>query len=121
MLKVFKNIKNEDYKNYDNDLNNIYNYIIAFIVKYYPLYNILINKFKLIIFEELNEEDKIKLIRELVAMLKCNGTNANLKFLNLKFDDRVGRLNGKNINQGTLIFQSATGIRETHYKIENDN
>ena len=40
--------------------------------------------------------------------------NANLKEFGLK--DRIGRLTGKVISEGTIIYKSITGIREKKYE-----
>ena len=118
MIRIFKGVVDNEYTNYTNDFIEIYDYIINFINLNYPLYeNLIYNLKSEIDFCSLDDESKVRLIKELINMMKCNGSNACLKFLNLKFDDRVGRIKGKSITEGTLIFQSPTGLRETYYQI----
>ena len=47
-------------------------------------------------------------------MLHCNSVNANLKEFGL--GDRMGRLSGCNVTEGTLIHKSVTGIKEQKYE-----
>ena len=121
LLKVFKNINDEDYNKYNEDLSELFSYILEFIKSNHPIYINLISKLVNIDFKLLDENDKIKLVKELINMIKCNSVSADLAFLKSNFNNRVGRMNGKNINSGTLIFQSITGLREEKYKIEKQN
>lgn len=65
--------------------------------------------------ENLSFEELSKIIKELIKLYHCNSQNANLKDFGL--GDRIGRLSGNNLNTGTLIFKSITGIHEYHYQI----
>ena len=51
-------------------------------------------------------------------MLKCNPTNANLEKLNktVKFNNRVGRINGVNVITATIVNKSITGLKERKYE-----
>ena len=50
----------------------------------------------------------------MLIVYKCSSENANLKEFGLK--DRIGRLTGKVISEGTIICKSITGIREKKYE-----
>ena len=62
----------------------------------------------------LNLLEKKKIINEIFKMLHCNSVNANLKEFGL--GDRMGRLSGCNVTEGTLIHKSVTGIKEQKYE-----
>lgn len=64
---------------------------------------------------DLDFEQLSKLVIELLNIYQCNSTNGNLKEFGLS--DRIGRLSGKNIKNGTLIFKSTTGIKKDEYEL----
>ena len=129
------NVDNETYKKYyydyfDNQINELFDFIIDYIKNNYPLYESISNKLNLV--KESNEfyyltlEDKadknsiskVDVIKQLFIMLKCNSTNANLEKLNgtTKFSSRVGRLSGVNVTTATIINKSITGLKERKYE-----
>lgn len=65
--------------------------------------------------ENLSFEELSKIIKEVIKLYHCNSQNANLKEFGL--GDRIGRLSGNNLDTGTLVFKSITGIYEYHYTI----
>lgn len=101
-----------------NTVNEILAYIMNKIKNKYPLYLKVFDKVSNRLNEsELSLEEKVKLIKELLNMLRANSMNANLKFLDTKgLDDRVGRLSGISITEGTLIYQSTTGLKHNKYE-----
>ena len=70
--------------------------------------------FKINSTEKLNTEDKEKVILEMFKLLKCNSACANFKFLNESI--AFGKKNGRIINDGIIINQSATGLWENYYE-----
>ena len=93
--------------------NDIYNYLIN--LKLYPLFSKEMEKIKnSLVFDDLEIEEKSKVIKELMNLYHCNSVNANLS--NFGLGNRIGRLSGNNITEGTIIFKSITGIREKKYE-----
>jgi len=82
----------------------------------FPLYNNTFKKLEKIDIENLDMEKKKILIKELLKMLSASSMNANLKEFGLT--DREGRVHKSNIGEGTLIYNSITGIREKTIVIE---
>lgn len=132
-------MSNEEFKLYckekfNDEINDLFNYIINYMKDNYPVYNGITEKLLLIKqnkkFDELqleiSEEDKeniskIYVIKELFKMLKCNSTNANLEKLKITsndklFGNRVGRQSGVNVSTGTIINKSVTGLKENKYE-----
>ena len=81
----------------------------------YPLFKqTIINIENSINLSDLDFEQLSKLVIELLKIYQCNSTNGNLKDFGLS--ERIGRLSGKNIKNGTLIFKSTTGIKKDEYE-----
>lgn len=114
----------------DEELIKTLNKIIEKLKNHYPIFD---NIAKKVITNEkvanlLSNEDKKKLITELLKVTKANGENGNFSVLNnkniisnlteqekkerLKCTDREGRLNSKNmiIDDTIFIYQSVTGM-----------
>ena len=103
---------------YEDDAVKYGNDIISFLLcqeKNFPLFSKEIisikNKINL---ENIDLSQKKKLISQLLNLYHCNSTNANLTDFNLK--DRIGRLSGKSIDNGTIISKSVTGLKEAIYE-----
>ena len=60
------------------------------------------------------EENK-EIIRQLCIMYKADSVNGNFAFAS-NMTSREGRLSGKNVTTGKLIFKSITGIYEEEYE-----
>ena len=81
----------------------------------YPLFMSAITKIKnTLSLEEMSEEDLSKIIKELLKIYQCNSANSSLKDYGVK--DRIDRLGDKTINDGTIVFKSTTGIKESKYE-----
>lgn len=107
-----------DNSKYSDDANKhadeIYDYLIN--IQLYPLFTKELNKIKnKIIIENLDLNQKKKIIKELFKMFHCNSANANLSEFGL--GNRIGRLSGNNITSGIIISKSFTGIKEADYDI----
>ena len=107
-----------DNATYNENLEEIIEYIVSKIEKEYILYQNLLDQmkemFKINSTEKLNPEDKEKVILEMFKLLKCNSACANFKFLNESI--AFGKKNGRIINDGIIINQSATGLWENYYE-----
>lgn len=104
-------------KQYLSDAENYSNEIIDFLVNLnlYPLLKKKLDKIKSTLnFDNLNLDQKKKIIMELFKMYHCNSKNANLSEFGL--GDNVGRMSGNNITSGTIISKSVTGIWESQYE-----
>ena len=104
-------------KQYLSDAENYSNEIIYFLVNLnlYPLLKKKLDKIKSTLnFDNLNLDQKKKIIMELFKMYHCNSKNANLSEFGL--GDNVGRMSGNNITSGTIISKSVTGIWESQYE-----
>ena len=106
-----------DKKNYieyaEKYANDIYEFLIN--LDMFPLFEKEIQKVtNKINFNNLQLNQKKKVIKELFKMYHCNSINANLSEFGL--GDRIGRLSGNNITVGTIISKSVTGIRENRYE-----
>ena len=77
----------------------------------YPLFQEEIKKIENVIdVNSLTYDEISKVIKQLFILYQCNSSNANLKDFGLS--DRIGRLSGKTITEGTLINTSVSGIKE---------
>jgi len=99
---------------FNQQLNQIFIYLIEKIKKYYPLYKNVANSFGKFVFDEYDWDTKKYLILELFKLLHANASNANLKKIGL--GEAAGRLNEKKIKHGKIIYQSVTGIKEKDYE-----
>lgn len=107
------NLNESEYK---ENLIEILNYLLQ-LNDYYPLFDneiIQIKKYVEKNNQNLGIKDFEKIIKQLLIVYKCSSENANLKEFGLK--DRIGRLTGKVISEGTIIYKSITGIREKKYE-----
>lgn len=81
----------------------------------FPLFKSAIEKIEVgIKVDNLDNDQIIKVIREIFTLYKCNSVNANLKEFGL--GDRIGRLCISTITSGTIINKSVTGIKESKYE-----
>lgn len=64
--------------------------------------------------DELSIDDLEKIIIELLKLYHCNSVNADLSKYGL--GNRIGRLSGINITNGTIISKSCTGIKGRKYE-----
>lgn len=107
------NLNESDYK---ENLIEILNYLLQ-LNDYYPLFDNEIIQIKRYVeenYQNLGIKDFEKIIKQLLIVYKCTSENANLKEFGLK--DRIGRLTGKVISEGAIIYKSTTGIREKKYE-----
>lgn len=100
----------------NKQIDELIEFLISKMKKYYPLYGEYAVKFeKYFKDNSLEYETKIQFVREIFKML--NGRNANLKNItNGYLKDRVGRLTKKTIESGTLYYTSTAGIRSYKYE-----
>ncbi len=105
----------EDDLLYEKQLDEIMNYVIEKVEKEYLLYK---NQFQSLLstinINNLNLEEKEKLIIEFLKLLKCNSTTANLKFINQS--TAFCRMHHRTISTGLIINQSVTGIWGKEYE-----
>ena len=109
---------------YREQVDEIVQYIINKMESKYLLYKNLVPRLKSVLnekYKNLSTEDKEKLIKELLNLLKFNSKNANLKFLDNSFGDNVGRANGLTISDATIINKSITGIRSSNHELQDDS
>ena len=109
-------------KEFDKQINQLYDLIIEKIKKYYPLYDRIANNLELVkndfynlnLLDDSENISKINVVKELFSLTKSSPTNADLsKFkTTINFSDRTGRTGGKNIQSGTFINKSVTGLWE---------
>ncbi len=112
-LQYLLNDKKQYIEYAEKYVNEIYNFLIN--IELFPLFNKELDKIKnKVNFEGLVLEQQKKIIKELFKMFHCNSVNANLSEFGL--GDRMGRLSGYNITNGTIISKSVTGIRESKYE-----
>ena len=112
-LQYLLNDKKQYIEYAEKYLNEIYSFLIN--IELFPLFNKELDKIKnKVNFEGLVLEQQKKIIKELFKMFHCNSVNANLSEFGL--GDRMGRLSGYNITNGTIISKSVTGIRESKYE-----
>ncbi len=92
--------------------------IIIFLYKQkdnYPLFEKEISKIEgKINLNELKYGELVMIIIEVLKIYHCNSVNGNLKEFGLS--DRIGRLNGNNIVEGKVVFNSVTRIKEKTYE-----
>ncbi len=94
-------------------IDEIYDFLLN--INYYPLFQSTIDKIKnTISFSKLDISDKQQIITELFNLYHCNSITTNLEKYNLS--KGLGRLNGKNITNGTIITKSTTGLKENKYE-----
>ena len=94
-------------------IDEIYDFLLN--INYYPLFQSTIDKLKnTISFSKLDISDKQQIITELFNLYHCNSITTNLEKYNLS--KGLGRLNGKNITNGTIITKSTTGLKENNYE-----
>ena len=105
-------------KKFELDAQTYVNQILQYLLAQknnFPLFekelNIIESQIKLL---NLDLLEKKKIINEIFKMLHCNSVNANLKEFEL--GDRMGRLSGCSVTEGTLINKSITGIKEQKYE-----
>jgi len=102
----------------EDNLLNISNEILTFLLgekKNYPLFQNEIEKIQnKICYPKLSQEQIEKIIIEILKIYSCSSTNANLSDFGL--GDRMGRLSGFNIDSGTIINKSVTGLRTRKYE-----
>ena len=84
---------------------------------YYPLFENAINKIETVLKDaNLSFDDKKRVIKELFILYGTD-RDANLSFIqNGGLSNRIGRLSGKNINNGTIIYRSISGLKERYYE-----
>lgn len=73
----------------------------------------------------INDENKIKLFKQLVTIMKSSPVTGDLKFLNdlqtkYKFSDRMGRRAMQTLTSGKIILTSLTGLRTNTIIISED-
>lgn len=111
-----------DKNNYKKLLDNIYINDLKEILKElykmknkYPLFTNSIQKIEdKINVNDLDIDDLEKIIIELLKLYHCNSANADLSKYGL--GNRIGRLSGINITNGTIINKSCTGIKSKKYE-----
>lgn len=98
---------------YENQLNEIIDYIILKVEQEYKLYLNLVEDMKNMVINDLDTLDKKELfIKELLKLLKCNSVTANLKFLSPNYSMTFARKHNRTIKNAIIINQSVTGIKE---------
>lgn len=104
-----------DYTNYDIKIScDILKFLLDKKVDF-PLFDREITKIEETIkTNELKFSELSKIIEALLIIYHCNSVNANLK--EFKLGDRIGRLKGFNINNGTIIYNSITKLKEVSYE-----
>ncbi len=106
-----KKTNDQTIEEYDQQLEEILQYILNKLEKEYALYNSEFIKIKEKLENGILEmERKETVIKELLNMLKCNSQNANLKEIGLT--DRTGRKSNQTIAHAAIIHKSTTGIKE---------
>ena len=108
------NLKNYPDLVYYENLKEILNELYHNKNKYFLFENNITKIEDKLIADNLNIEEIEKVIIELLKLYHCNSENANLKDFGL--GDRIGRLSGINITNGTIISRSSTGIKEKYYE-----
>ncbi len=108
-IPVINNLPILSEENVNQQMIEIINYLFS-LQNYVPLFSNTFKKLKTLDIDCLDMESKKILIKELFKMLSANSMNANLK--SFGFGDREGRIHLSNIQHGTLIYNSITGIWE---------
>lgn len=105
---------------YNEQLNELFNYIINKIEKEYKLYCNLLPVLKSYIntntLNDISINNKEKIILELFKLLKFNSSCANLKTLDSQASSAFGKKNKKIISNATIIYKSVTGLKERKYE-----
>lgn len=105
---------------YNEQLNELFIYIINKIENEYKLYlNLLPELKKYINTDFLNNtsiENKEKILLELFKLLKFNSSCANLKLLDNQASSYFGKKNDRIISNATVINKSITGLKERKYE-----
>ena len=105
---------------YNQQLDELFTYIINKIENEYKLYcNLLPELKKYINIDSLNNisiEDKEKVLFELFKLLKFNSACANLKTLGSKASSAFGKKNDRIISNAAIINKSVTGLKERRYE-----
>lgn len=119
--EVLNNILNKRDSTLKNNIEEII--IMKEIIDYlfsqkkdYPLFQNEISKIESNLqLDKLEHSELSKIVIELLKIYHCNSVNGNLKEFGL--GDRIGRLSGNNITNGTIISNSITGIKEIKYEL----
>ncbi len=94
--------------------------LIHKVEKEYVLYQNLVENMKMMFLPTLEENKNLeiyeKLVTELLHLLKCNSTNANLKFLDASYSSAFGKRNERIIKNAVVINKSVTGLRTRKYE-----
>lgn len=105
---------------YNEQLNELFIYIVNKIENEYKLYiNLLPELKKYVNVDYLNNisiVDKEKALLELFKLLKFNSACANLKILDSQASSAFGKKNGRIISNATVINTSVTGLKERRYE-----
>lgn len=105
---------------YNEQLDELFTYIINKIENKYKLYCNLLPELKNYInIDSLNNisiEDKEKVLLELFKLLKFNSFCADLKILDSKASSAFGKKNGRIISNAIVINKSVTGLKERRYE-----
>ena len=98
----------------DSQLNEIYDCLISKINQFYPKYNSIAKKLLDLKeqYTQISIEEKCHVINQILVTLSTNPSNGNITFKDFNISNRIGRLNGQNIdlNKTTFIETSVTGI-----------
>ena len=121
--KVLNKKGNVEIALYNTQLDEIITYIIQEIETNYKLYSNLIEELHKTFSKEniakLSIEEKEKTIQELLKLIKCNSTCANLSFLTKdakSLSKSFGRKKQQKIEHAKVYYQSITGIKEYFYE-----
>lgn len=113
-IPTINNVPIIDYEKVIKEMIDIIKYLYVK-KEEFPLFkNAITNIENTISLNNLDFEQLVKVLNELLAIYRCSSVTGNLKEFGLS--DRIGRLSGKNIKNGTLIFESTTGIRKKEYE-----
>ena len=107
-----KSTYNEDV--YEKQIDEIIDYIFKKVDEKYLLYKdsfIKLRKSLNDVYSTIKLEDKEKLIKELLRLLKYNSSTASLKFLGSEFADGYGRKKGQSITHATIYNKSISGLK----------
>lgn len=104
--------------NYEENIKSLIEDIYNKIATTYKLYNNLAEQLRKIIDDNRNctLENEEKLAIQLLGLLRCNSTNADLQFLNSNYSKSFGRKKNKTVEHAIVYNQSVTGIKETTYE-----
>jgi CRISPR-associated endonuclease Csn1 len=70
-------------------------------------------------FENISDEEKCEVIRQMLVIMHAGPQNGNITFDDFKLSDRIGRLKVKTISLDTTVFiaDSPTGMYSKKYKL----